>query len=44
MPSITPQILRHSFAIHRLEGSCDGRTLQEALGHGDVRTTRTYHG
>lgn len=39
---VTAHTFRHSFASHLLQANYDIRTIQEMLGHSDVKTTMIY--
>lgn len=40
--TITPQILRNSFAVHMVQNGADLKSLQELMGHEDLTATQIY--
>jgi integrase/recombinase XerD len=39
---VSPQILRHSFAVHMINNGLDAKTLQELMGYSALASTQIY--
>ena len=42
LKKVSPHVFRHNFATHLLEAGYAIRTIQEVLGHKDVKTAMIY--